>query len=346
MITRISAIISAILIASGILVPNVQEQPKFGTKTYTQTVQSRVADIGLGDVNKDFSVDALDAAMVLTAAASVGAGDVSGLTREQELAADLNKDGGFNAVDAAQILTYAAYKGSGGTADLDAFLSGKHEEEESTTATSTSVTETTTTMTTTKTTTQAPTVNQFRLEDIISDPNVFAVYAQKFKQSLMNGNRMQTIYSSSTFGGKESEVALAMLNYGKISDEVLKDVFKDYTPEEIKNGTLFFYLIANTQDLFNTDVDFEKYTLDKNKGKYLNSIDDAYRNGDIDALLYDTLMNGNIPQEYFYDPAVMSLLCSYDRDNTYVYSSDVDEHCVNDFINDLCETVFGESYTG
>ncbi len=78
----------------------------------------------LGDANRDGSCDASDAAMVLVAAAAVGAGNESGLTAEQEADMDVDFDGDFDAADAAIILTYAAYIGSGGTLTLPEYLAG------------------------------------------------------------------------------------------------------------------------------------------------------------------------------------------------------------------------------
>ena len=76
----------------------------------------------LGDVNYDGYVNASDAAKVLIAAASIGAGEGSGLTDDQTYCADVNFDGIVNASDAAQILIYAAYIGAGGSGTLYDFL--------------------------------------------------------------------------------------------------------------------------------------------------------------------------------------------------------------------------------
>ena len=67
----------------------------------------------LGDVNFDSSVNASDAALILIAAASYGAGNGYGLTTEQERAAEVNSDDTINASDAALVLIYAAAAGAG-----------------------------------------------------------------------------------------------------------------------------------------------------------------------------------------------------------------------------------------
>ena len=67
----------------------------------------------LGDLNSDDTVNASDAALILIAAASNGAGNGYGLTDKQERAAEINNDGTINASDAALVLIYAAAAGAG-----------------------------------------------------------------------------------------------------------------------------------------------------------------------------------------------------------------------------------------
>ncbi|MBR6618007.1 MAG: hypothetical protein IKL00_09095, partial [Oscillospiraceae bacterium] len=76
----------------------------------------------IGDLDKDESVNAVDAAEILAAAASVGSGSDSGLNNGQQYAADVNADGELNALDAALILQYAAYAGAGGTLTFEEYL--------------------------------------------------------------------------------------------------------------------------------------------------------------------------------------------------------------------------------
>ena len=78
--------------------------------------------ITLGDLNDDTLIDATDAAMILVAAAQIGADLDSGLTDDQMAAADVNEDGKMDAVDAALILQFAAYAGTGGTLSLTEFI--------------------------------------------------------------------------------------------------------------------------------------------------------------------------------------------------------------------------------
>jgi hypothetical protein len=80
----------------------------------TQAVYSAVsATDGIGDVNSDGVVNALDAAEVLVYAAQAGSGVSKTTSYGFIWAGDFNADGETNSVDAAQILTYAAESGSG-----------------------------------------------------------------------------------------------------------------------------------------------------------------------------------------------------------------------------------------
>ncbi|MCR4646213.1 MAG: dockerin type I repeat-containing protein [Oscillospiraceae bacterium] len=83
---------------------------------------------GLGNINTDEAINASDAALVLIAAASIGAGKESGLTEAQTKRADLNGDRIVNASDAAIILQYAALVGSGVEKTLPEYLAEKKAE--------------------------------------------------------------------------------------------------------------------------------------------------------------------------------------------------------------------------
>ncbi len=81
----------------------------------TRIAMSDAATETLGDLNGDGTINASDAALILIAAATVGAGKASGLTEAQKTAADVNGDGTFNASDAAIVLIFAAAVGAGDT---------------------------------------------------------------------------------------------------------------------------------------------------------------------------------------------------------------------------------------
>ncbi|MCR4639305.1 dockerin type I domain-containing protein [Ruminococcus sp.] len=79
----------------------------------------------LGDINNDFSINAVDASTALTEYASVSSGKKTTFTDErQTLAADVDKNSAINAVDASYILSYYAYTStSAGTAeDFEAYM--------------------------------------------------------------------------------------------------------------------------------------------------------------------------------------------------------------------------------
>ena len=91
-------------------------------ESFEVTVKEGTPAIPLGDLDGNDAINATDAAMVLSAAAAVGAGVDSGLTEEQMKAADVDGNGSFDASDASYILAYAAYTGAGGADSLDEFL--------------------------------------------------------------------------------------------------------------------------------------------------------------------------------------------------------------------------------
>ena len=77
----------------------------------------------LGDLDDNGRVNSSDAALLLIAAAQIGAGQMPELDDLHSQMADVNGDGLINASDAAMILIYAAKVGAEGYADtLLAFM--------------------------------------------------------------------------------------------------------------------------------------------------------------------------------------------------------------------------------
>ena len=204
---------------------------------------------------------------------------------------------------------------------------------------------TTTTQPVTQPVTQAPTEqnNDYKLEDIATNANAFNVYAQRFNKDLLKGNGIYLPSTDITGGGREARFTLAMLNEDKISDEVLKEMFKDYDIDEIYSYKEYVYNIAKSQTTYGTDIDFTKYTLDKKLGNYLNSIDEANRKGEIDQFLYGALMEANMP-EYLYKPIVVAMWCSYDKNEKYISTKSAD-YDIEGFVDKLCNIVHGKTYT-
>ena len=112
---------------------------------------------GLGDINGDSLINAVDASEILSEYARVSTNQKAKLTDEQKKCADVDKNGDINAVDASQVLSYYAYKSTSGTMEFEAYL--KNPPVTTTRAAASTTTTTTTTAaaaTTAVTTTTAP----------------------------------------------------------------------------------------------------------------------------------------------------------------------------------------------
>jgi hypothetical protein len=88
-----------------------------------ETSETPANNVMLGDTDKNGTVDALDASLVLTAYALTATGESSGLDDEQSAASDVNSDGNIDALDASAILGYYAYTATGGKDSIKDFLS-------------------------------------------------------------------------------------------------------------------------------------------------------------------------------------------------------------------------------
>ncbi|MBR2086884.1 MAG: dockerin type I repeat-containing protein [Oscillospiraceae bacterium] len=91
--------------------------------------------VTFGDVDADGSVNAKDAAVILSASARFGATGNYGLTSEEVSAADIDRNGSVNAKDASWILQYAAAVGTGYTNALELYLYEKQNPAETETLT-------------------------------------------------------------------------------------------------------------------------------------------------------------------------------------------------------------------
>lgn len=184
----------------------------------------------------------------------------------------------------------------------------------------------------------------YTLDDICTNADAFRMFAGKYNGDFMNGYGVDGMYGP-TYGGKESLIILAILNDGYISDDVIREVFADYTENDIKNAINFYYNTRWIANMCGTDVDFSKYTLDQELGEDLNAIDAAWRNGNIDSFLYDKVFAGGIKQEYLYSPAYTGLLTSYDECYKYTHPDGIDEICMDAWANKICNIAFGTPYT-
>lgn len=296
----------------------------------------------LGDADLNGIIDSVDASLILGEYSASSTGGTSTLNSTQKKCADVDRNSTIDSVDASHVLAYYAYISTGGKSNIVDFLDGEYEPAA-----------TTTTKQPETTTTQAPVIEEpvvdvFILENIDKNAGVFDWYANELKLDIMNGNALSMSYTDYTPGGREAKVLLAMLNEGEISDEVLGKVFSDYTYDDMKNYTEFIYSIADIQEKFGTDVDFSKYTLNPEIGEYLNYIDETYRYGDIDGLIYDVFMNGNMSDSCSSNPAVLSMLCSCDKNNNYIYEKNINDLFMDGYIENLSnkiESAKGISYT-
>lgn len=115
MMTKITAILSALLLSSSFIQPSVP--PSAVTHTDTAAFAQH-----LGDINTDAAIDASDAAAILVEAALTGSGAAGSFDDAQKTAADINADDAINALDAAGILTYSSYVGTGGLLYLPEYM--------------------------------------------------------------------------------------------------------------------------------------------------------------------------------------------------------------------------------
>ncbi|MBQ8296186.1 MAG: hypothetical protein IJX77_00205 [Ruminococcus sp.] len=68
---------------------------------------------GLGDIDSDGSINAIDASLILTHYALISTGSHSSFTDEQLNNADIDRNGSVNAIDASMVLTYYAQAATG-----------------------------------------------------------------------------------------------------------------------------------------------------------------------------------------------------------------------------------------
>lgn len=166
----------------------------------------------------------------------------------------------------------------------------------------TQVTTTTTTKKITQTTQTTQTVTEPQTQQIVTepprtdynkydllDPNptiarmAYEKLSSDLCRELYNGYSFDGIYGVST-GYSESKVILAMINHDQnIAPEVLAsdEALGKYSLDEILNYShvLGFNFLEKK---FGSRVDFNKYMLNEDLANYINTLNDAYVNGNID----------------------------------------------------------------
>lgn len=149
-------------------------------------------------------------------------------------------------------------------------------------------------------TTQPPAPHyDYTLENITQSAEVFNYFAEQMNHDIYNGSSIlghrfngEEIWDD---GVKDSKVALLLLNENEnFNQNVLKEVFRDYSDEDIMNGIEYIHSICGKEDCAGTTTDFNKYVLDKDIGNYMNLLQNAckraYETGDcseMDRILED-----------------------------------------------------------
>ena len=91
--------------------------------TKTAITTEPIETYNFGDVDKNGTIDALDASIILMEYAATATNSAPILNAAGRIAADVNKDGAVDALDASVVLTYYAYTATGGKLSLTDFLS-------------------------------------------------------------------------------------------------------------------------------------------------------------------------------------------------------------------------------
>ena len=304
------------------------------------TNASNEVQLLLGDANLNGTIDSVDASLILGEYSASSTGGTSTLDSTQKKCADVDRNSTIDSVDASHVLAYYAYISTGGKSNIVDFLDGEYEPAATTT---TKQPETTATQ---APVIEEPTVDEFILENIDKSAGVLEWYSSALMNEMMQGYYIETEYNDYVTGGVESEVLLTMLNKDyEIDDDVLSEVFNCYSDDEIRNSVKFFYMYADVINSLGSNVDYVKYTLNEKIGIYLNELDNAYRNGQIDEFLFNSFENGMIPEECLNNPGVMSILCSYDKNKTYLNSENYDDTFVYEFVENIIRIKNSKAYT-
>ena len=285
----------------------------------------------LGDVNGDTLVNAVDASEVLSEYARTSTGSAPLFSDDQIKCGDVDKNGTLNAVDASHILSYYAYRSTGGTLTFEEYLDSQ-----------------TTQKPTEPPTTQPPApVHEYVIENIAHDPYVFKDYARKLKGELYQFRKYYSQYGDTT-GAAESELLLAILNYGQIDERVLQEILGGYSAEEMVDYGNFLYNIAQMKKDYGANVDFTKYTLNRTIGEYMNSLSNAADNGNLTDMIRNAWENDDMPEDCLNHPAPYIALASYDEvyDNEQILNSrDANAYIVSEKVDEIISKCLGRSFT-
>lgn len=218
-------------------------------------------------------------------------------------------------------------------------------------------TTTTKPVTTAKPTTQKPTeppttqppapVHEYVLENIAHDSSVFEYYARELKGELYQFRTYNSQYGS-TAAGSETELLLAILNYGQIDERVLQETLGGYSAENMVDYGNFLYNIAQMKKDYGANVDFTKYTLNRTIGEYMNSLSNAADNGNLTDMIRNAWENDDMPEDCLNHPAPYIALASYDEvyDNEQILNAfDANTYIVSEKVDEIISKCLGRSYT-
>ena len=107
------------------------------------------------------------------------------------------------------------------------------------------------------------------------------------------------------------------------------------------------YNIAYAKKELGSNVDFTKYTLNKEIGDYLNFLEESADNGTIIDVIYDAWNNDNMPEVCLNHPAPYLLLESFDEKyngNMIISSGSVNYYILDRTVDDIISRAFGYEY--
>lgn len=222
-----------------------------------------------------------------------------------------------------------------------------------TTKPTTAKTTTTVTTTTTEAVTEPPVTEPQEPEYDIYDLNnigvskkCFDVFVQSFKHSLLTNypNNMFFVIDigyGETHMGFESSLIIESLNNVYCDNEYINTSgqYANIDADYLNNCKYFMYNFKVIQDSLQCDVDYSKYTINKDVGNFLNEADQAYRDGNFDQFMSDTILCGNVSPDVLDNPGAMAILYSYDNGKFLNYD-DVDSK-LSIVVSHICEQAYG-----
>ena len=221
-----------------------------------------------------------------------------------------------------------------------------------TVTTSKTTTSKTTTTTTKKNNSSEPEIDGYKLSEIVKDGYAFGSFGSGLQYDLGHVSNSKLPFSGLSFsygvttGGYESLVMLFILNCDYINSfnsNVFND-FSEFGQKYLYMGKEFFSKYKYITTTLGTSVDFTQYTLNHDKGLYLNRIVDEYKSGNFEKFIVEQYVNKKMDSKFLNDPAVLTLLCSFDSSHKYISQSYLDENYLNHFINELSYKAYGTPY--